>query len=375
MNIDDLKTIIPLMKNCIFSSKLVEDYGDIYFFPKTICVFNDECLIQHPVDINELSFSADFKIFEKVFSRLPGKEEVFFKLKDNALIVKAGRTSVKLNLKKRNLKRLNKEIEGFNAPTRKMKNSEEFFYCLDLAATTLAPFGTLSAPFCSYLKYENKEFTACSMFKGVKIKYDIGIENCPPFAISIDAISMLNAVYSSLSEKEDLHSDKEILFNVTKDKLTFDFGGVLKISVNNSNDIIPYETKRVSAIFSIEGKEVLYPEKEVFQAIIDRVSLFPKEFEDTTLRIFQRFESDNILFFSKNESGSIKEKFSKNQKIKEGTYSFSPKDFLLMLGKMDFQSKGKIHAKLCVHESGNTLLSFSPVDNCQYVIAIAKEEV
>lgn len=375
MNIEDLKTIMPLLKNCIFSSKLVEDYGDIYFFPKTICVFNDECLIQHPVNINELCFSIDFKIFEKVFSKLPDREEVFFNIKDDKLIIKADKTSVRLNLKKRNLKRLNKELEGFNAPTKKMRNAEEFFYCLDLAATTLAPFGTLSSPFCSYLKYENKELTACSMFKGVKIKYDIGIENCPPFAISVDAVAMLGSIYSLLSEKEDLHSGNGVLWNITKEKLTFDFGGILKVSVNNSNDIISYDLEKISSIFSLDGKEVLYPEKEMFQAIIDRVSLFPKEFEDTTLRIFQRFEADNILFFSKNEAGSIKEKFAGNQKIKEGTYSFSPKDFLLMLGKMDFQDKKKVHAKLCEHKSGNVLLTFSPNDKCKYVIAIAKEGV
>ena len=60
--------------------------------------------------------------------------------------------------------------------------------------------------------------------------------------------------------------------------------------------------------------------------------------------------------------------------MKEGTYSISPKDFLAMLSKADVEKDKKIHAKLCTHPSGNILLSFIFKNNCEYIIAIAKEK-
>src|SRR3990167_8926725 len=98
MKISDLKVIMPVIKACIFESKIVEEYGEIHFLSDLVCVFNDECIVQYPCQtkINE-EFSINFSSFEKVFSKL--RDDATFEVVNGKLLIKSGNTRIKLKLK------------------------------------------------------------------------------------------------------------------------------------------------------------------------------------------------------------------------------------------------------------------------------------
>ena len=153
MKMSDLKKVIPIMKACIFESKIIEEYGEIHFLKDSIVTFNDECIIQYPCKTNiNQEFSVNFGSFEKVFGKL--HEEAIFNIVDNKLLIKSGNARIKLILRPCNLKLIKKRLEGLGVPKYKLQNPYHFnlFHTLELCGTAIVPFGSLSQPFNSYFQ-------------------------------------------------------------------------------------------------------------------------------------------------------------------------------------------------------------------------------
>ena len=370
MKMSDLKKVIPIMKACIFESKIIEEYGEIHFLKDSIVTFNDECIIQYPCKTNiNQEFSVNFGSFEKVFGKL--HEEAIFNIVDNKLLIKSGNARIKLILRPCNLKLIKKRLEGLGVPKYKLQNPYHFnlFHTLELCGTAIVPFGSLSQPFNSYLYYKDNYMIGCSAFKAIKKSLKItDKEKIPPFIISGDGATVLVKTWEVLT-KED-HAESSVIYEINKDHLSFKFYNMVFITILNSYGIVKYPIEKINKIFSLNGIEIKYPDRQTLSGIIERVSLFPGEFEDTTERIFQEFDDKGIKFFSENAAGSIKERCYLKQKIIGRCFSFQHKDFKVILDKLLIDEEKKI--PICLHDEKTSAFIFGD-DKCKYIIAATKE--
>lgn len=370
MKMLDLKKVIPIMKACIFESKIVEEYGEIHFLKDSICTFNDECIVQYPCKTNiNQEFSVNFSNFEKVFSKL--NEDAVFSIINNKLLIKSGDARIKLALKPFNLKSVKEKIENIVAPKYKLGNPYHFnlIHTLELCTTALVPFGSLSQPFNSYLYYKDGYMIGCSGFKGVKKSLKIGNDEIPPFIISGDSATVLVKTWEVL-EQEDVGQD--IRLEINKNYLHFNFYNAIFVTILNSYGIVDYPIEKINNIFSLKGTTIKYPDKQTLSEIIERVSLFPSEFEDTTERIFQEFDEKGIKFYSKNSMGSIRERCHLRQKVIGKCFSFQHKDFKVILDKLLVDEKKEISVSL--HDEKSSAFIFGD-EKCKYVISATREEL
>ena len=364
------------MKACIFESKIIEEYGEIHFLEDSICIFNDECIIQYPYEtkINQ-EFSVNFAIFEKIFGKLSDDATFSPSEKgDKHLLIKSENAIIKLALKSHNLKSVKERLRDIpgTVPKQKLKNPYHYslFHALELCATAIVPFGSLSQPFNSYLYYNNGEMFGCSSFKAARIALKIKDTKVNPFIISGDSAMVLVKIGESLY-KEDTAGSPFILFEINEDYLYFKFHGVV-VTIANGYGTIEYPIEKIQKIFSIKGKKIRYPNKRTLSDIIGRISLFPCEFEDTTERIYQSFSKRGIKFFSKNAAGSIEEKYQKRQIIKDGSFSFQYADFKTVLDKLITDDKEKVSVRLFDGEKSVFIFSDK---KCKYLISATKEIV
>lgn len=373
MKISDLKVIMPVIKACIFESKIVEEYGEIHFLSDLVCVFNDECIVQYPCQtkINE-EFSINFSSFEKVFSKL--RDDATFEVVNGKLLIKSGNTRIKLKLKQCGLISLKKRLEKIPSPKTKLGNPYhfDFFNSLGLCVTALVPFGSLSQPFNSYLYYSDGQMIGCSSFRAVKKSFKvINGKSLSSFIISGDSATVLTKTWDALNE-EDISGGRPVLFEINKDFLVFRFFGIITVTISNGYGIVEYPMEKINRIFSMKGTIINYPDKKELLNIIDMVSLFPKEFEDTTERISQSFDNKGIKIFSRNSGGSIKHRCYLKQKVFNGCFSFQAKDFKVALEKICSNEKEKINIELCGEKHSAFIFNGN---KCRYVIAATKEIV
>lgn len=369
MRMSDLKKVIPIMKACIFESKIMEEYGEIHFLKDSICTFNDECIVQYPCKTNvNQEFSVNFSSFEKVFGKLD--DEATFTIVNNKLLIKSGNAKIKLVLRPFNLKPIKEKIEGATSPKHKLKNPYHFnlFHALEICTTALVPFGSLSQPFNSYLYYKDNYMVGCSMFKAVRKQLKIDGDEIAPFIISGDSATVLIKTWVALADFSEL----PIKYEINKESLRFNFYDTIFVTISNSYGVVKYPIEKISELFSIDGTKVKYPNKQVLSGIIERISLFPKEFEDTTERVFQEFDEKGIKFFSKNSSGSAKERVHLKQAISNGCWSFQYKDFKIILDKFLTDDKSPILIKLNEEKSSCSFIFDN--DKGRYIISATKEE-
>mgnify|MGYP001617074444 CR=1 FL=1 len=370
MKMSDLKKVIPIMKACIFESKIMEEYGEIHFLKDSICTFNDECIVQYPCKTNiNQEFSVNFSSFEKVFGKLD--DDATFTIVNNKLLIKSGRAKIKLVLRPFNLSSIKEKIKSIHPPKHKLKNPYHFnlFHALEICSTAIVPFGSLSQPFNSYLYYKDSCMIGCSMFKAVRKQLKMEDEEIQPFIISGDSATVLTKTWSALEDFSEL----SIKYEIDKNSLCFNFYDIIFISISNSYGIVKYPIEKINDLFSIGGEKITYPNRQLLLGIIERISLFPKEFEDTTERVFQEFDEKGIKFFSKNSIGSIKERCHLKQKISNGCFSFQYKDFKIILDKFLTDDKTPVLVKL-YDEKGSSSFIFGD-DKCKYIISATKEEL
>ena len=373
MKMSDLKKVIPIMKACIFESKIVEEYAEIHFLKNSICTFNDECLVQYPckTNINE-EFSVNFNSFEKVFNKLD--DNAVFSIVNNKLLIKSGNAKIKLTLRPFNLKSVRKRIENIPIPKHTLKNPHHFnlVNTLELCASATVPFGSLSQPFNSYLYYKDGYMTGCSMFKAVRKSLKIDVEKIVPFIISADSATVLVKTWEALADADE--KGLSIRYKIDKDYLHFKFYETISVTISNSYGVVEYPVEKINELFSLDGMKIRYPNRQALLGIIERVSLFPKEFEDTTERVFQEFDEKGLRFFSKNLSGTVKERCHlKQDGVSNGCYSFQHKDFKVVLDKFLVDDKSPILAKL--HNEKNSCSFIFGNDKCKYIISATREQL